>query len=300
MSKFLKIFILILFISTFVLSDFQIGYTESQHATANHSVFVEDNKDTKTQAIVEKPNDALEYIDLINWLKQSFNIKEMQIDQISYQNLTPEYRLYLISFVESKTKAYLVLKNNIEIIEYGEGSYIPYLTNIICDEEIKELDVGKFLYFSPLENYWQYSFNNELVSIDGATGEWLPQISEPIARDNMVKHFNIHIVNISSKKASTEAIFDPYENIYWLLTNADSMTVQLTLEDIIDSLDTNQKIIYSGARYDGMVRFAYPIIGYQKIDEITYLALYDQYLDLMRYISYDELMQFGDFNIYQH
>lgn len=300
MSKFLKIFILILFISIFVLNDFQIGYTESQHATANHSVFVEDDKDAKTQAIVEKPDDALEYIDLINWLKQSLNLKEMQIDQISYQNLTPEYRLYLISFVDSKTKAYLVLKNNLEIIEYGEGSYIPYLTNIICDEEIKELDIGKFLYFSPLENYWQYNFKNELVSIDGATGEWLPQISEPIASDNMVKHFNIHVVNISSKKASTEAIFDPYENMYWLLTNADSMTEQLTLEDIIDSLDTNQKIIYTGARYDGMVRFAYPIIGYQKIDEITYLALYDQYLDLMRYISYDELKQFGGFSIYQH
>lgn len=295
----MKVFLLILFISIFAFNDYQIGYTEpTQQAISNQPIFEVANKEIQT--IAKETATSSEFIEIINWLEHNYSYEELQINDISSQSLTPEYILYIISFIDSTKKVYIVIKDNQEIIEYGEGSYTPYLTNIICDEEIRELEATKFYYFSPLENYWQYNYNNEVVSIDGATGEWLPQISEPITRVEKINHFNISNINTDSKKISTEAIFDPYEDMYWLLADANQITEQLSPEAIIDSININQKIIYVGEKYDGLVRLAYPVIGYQNIDELTYLALYDQYLDLVRFISYDDLKRFGDFSIYQH
>jgi len=298
MTRFLKILLLILFINIFVFNNYQIGYTEpTQQANSNQPIITKVNNETPI--IANEAETGSEYLKLINWLEQNYSIEERQINEISSQSLAPKYALYIFSFKDLAKKGYMVIKDNLEIIEYGEGSYTPYQTDIICDEEIKELEATKFFYFSPLENYWQYNYNNEVVNIDGATGEWLPQISEPIKRDERIKYFNITNITTGSKKISAEAIFDPYENMYWLLADADQNTEQLTLDMIIDSIDINQKIIYVGAKYDGMVRFAYPVIGYQKIDDLTYLALYDQYLDLIRFFPYDEMKEFGVFSIYQ-
>lgn len=309
MNRLVKVFILILFISILFLNDYQLGYTAeptSLHQQTNSTQSVSQIEPIISTISTKQVNPIGQvisaesvsnmYEQLNAWLGATLKIEGDVSDGILSYNLDQNHKLYLKLYKDSSKTGYVVVKDDIEVVEFGAGHYIPYLPNIIFDEAIKELEPAGFFYYSPFESYWQYNYNNELVYIDGSSGEWLPELATELENNDGGKNFNM-ADRITESQLLYNKIFDPYDNIYWLLE--DASPEQLTSDEIIELLVANERIIYQGTKYDNIVSFAFPIIGFQKSDTLTYFAIYDQYFDLIRFISYEQMLNYGSLSLFR-
>lgn len=91
-------------------------------------------------------------------------------------------------------------------------------------------------------------------------------------------------------------IFNPYEDLTWLLNNENNLSI--TKNQLILSLKQKQEVLFVGSKYDRQVQFAFPVIGYQSWDDQNYITLYDETLDLIRYVPFKDAQAFGTFYLH--
>ncbi len=238
--------------------------------------------------------------ELEHWLKK-LNLEEAC--DLSIENIDMNYQL--IIFNQTSTigkKAYMIIHTNKDlnqtnIMEYGVGTYIPYETNVIFNEEDNMLSIYSFVYHSPMESYWYSTIDDEVadrkIYIDGGTGDELIDISTYSKEEYTVNTFDLS-EHLSDMLLDETLIFDPNMNLTWLFDEQEHSL--LSKEDIITALQQKKRLLYHGSKYNHSVQFAYPIIGYHKIEDNVYFSIYDQCLDTIRYIPYEEMKHFGTFS----
>ncbi|WP_339063507.1 hypothetical protein [Tepidibacillus marianensis] len=231
-------------------------------------------------------------------LKKDPLFQKMNVDtvknNIEQYSLTPTYTMLTFP-VSIQYKAYLIVStdssNQEHILEYGIGSFLPYQKDAIINEDIKQLTPKNFRYISPIESYWTYDLNKEKVYIEGSTGEWLPNFNEAVLNTytNTSITYDDHLSNsIIDKNLS----FNPMENLSWL--SRDSKSNSLDWDQVQSLLKEKQKLMVVGNKYNEQVKFAYPIIGYQLWGTNQfYLAIYDDDMDLVRFLSANNLGEYG-------
>ncbi len=220
-----------------------------------------------------------------------------QISQVSVQELSQTHQL--ITFRDGLQQGYIVLSKQDEqeqMIEFGYGTSIPYQTSIIFDQDIKKHEPDGFQYISPLESFWEFNYGSETVYMDGSSGEWLPDLKKSL---EPIKQKAIEVTNsyYTFKERSTDsyqiisgAIFNPNSDLSWLVPTP---KLSLSKEETIAAIKKEQVLMVTGTKMDGLVTFAYPITGFQQWDNYLYLSIYDEILDMNRYILYEDLLQYG-------
>lgn len=232
-----------------------------------------------------------------NWIKENLG-DEFTEGETVISKLEDSIYLFVIDNKEQgKNSAYVVMKEQkdkqiIEIIEYGIGETVPYQTGIIINESLLHKEPDQSYYYSPLEGYWVFTSANSKLYVDSATGDLLPDLKQFEAGEDNFNYLNSK-VKMSDYYFNQELIFNPYYNLEWLF--ADESEPSLTKVQIIKLLQDDQQVLYNGIKYEKTVHFAYPVIGYQAGDNLVYVALYDSNLYLIRYIEFDILKQFGNF-----
>ncbi len=240
--------------------------------------------------------EVFSYSDNINneKIKQWLNQINPDIETYNITSLNKDYEL-IYYLIKNKYYGYLVINKDNEIIEYGEGLNVPYSTDVIINTNNQKYKMIDIVYFSPIENYWELNIYNNKVFIEGYSGEWLLDLTDFKGVNN------INSLNLNDKIEDTyinsKLIFDPYENLLWLFKkNKQSIVTETELKEMLRS---NEKILFSGKKYNNQADFAYSIIGYQSFDNKLYIATYDPRLNIIRYISYDNLICFGSFSLYK-
>ncbi len=211
--------------------------------------------------------------------------------------------LQLITFKEDNNPAtgYLLTMSNgngkRELLEYGFGNHTPYMTNIILNEKLTDRTPDRFVYLNPIESYWFYSLEGENVYVDSTSGEWLPDLTQFDKEYSTNKDSNFVYASLSDKivnsYVSDKLIFNPFDDLSWLVDD------QLkSLEDpkqIKALLLNNTKIMYVGEKFEKEVKMVYPVIGYAESNHNIYIAIYDTYLSITRFILIEELKSYGKF-----
>ena len=196
--------------------------------------------------------------------------------------MTIQYKTYMILTTDSS--------NEERILEYGIGTYLPYQKEVVINLDLRQLTPKRFQYLSPVESYWEYQMDDQSVFIEGSTGEWLPELDE--GKLSLVSSDKITYHDTLSKSVTNKGLsFNVTDNLSWLTNNTmDS----LSANEIQNQMDQNKKLIFVGSKYDHSVRFAYPIVGYHiwNSDQL-FLGVFDEELDLIRYISFEDLTKYG-------
>ncbi|OEF99611.1 hypothetical protein BHF71_08285 [Vulcanibacillus modesticaldus] len=235
---------------------------------------------------------------IISWLKQIINLDtkvEMKKIKLNKQN-----SLYVYNLSNDDISGYILTDiddNLIEanIVEYGFGKLSPYSKNIILDPRFRTIELNSLTYYSPIENFWKVELNNENIYIDASNGDILPKL----VTTSLKKILNNHLKNTDSLKASllnTSLIFDPYDDLFWLLGTTDLQPLSST--DITKLLGQENKILFVGSKYNNLVQFAYPVVGYHLWQNNLYIAIYEESLDSIRFISYNDMINFGNFYLW--
>ncbi|MFV9510832.1 hypothetical protein [Tepidibacillus sp. LV47] len=239
---------------------------------------------------------------MANWLnelkKDPFfsDLNENTIQNSTEQySLTPTHTMLTIP-VNIGYKAYLIITTDSshqeQIVEYGIGNFLPYQKNIITNQEIRQLTPRSFYYLSPIENFWKFDLGKEIVYIEGSTGEWLPDLNEQNIR-SIQSTFLTYQDHLTEAYDNKNLSFYPSSDLSWLTISLQNKGI-FDLNQIQTLLKNNQKMMFIGNKYNKQVKFAYPIIGYHLWNQNQlYLAIYDDDLDLLRFISLEDLLKFG-------
>jgi len=230
-----------------------------------------------------------------DWIKQTFN-KSM----ITFKTSTEigEDITYVLFRDHQETNYYVLLQkkdNEEKIIEYGYGKQVPYTKEVIINDAVKEADLEPLTYLNPFESYWQTEIANKPVYIDGSTGNWLPDISS-IEQKTLNTDYMTLTKNIKNSHLNSELQFDPYQDLTWLLNKQQP----LTKSEILETIKEKKQVMFIGTKYNRLVHFAYPIIGWQSSENNLYIAVYDTTLDSVRFLSYKDMEKFGEFRSLKH
>ena len=216
-------------------------------------------------------------------------------NQVAVEDLTPTHQLF--TFMINQQPGYMVVRTDradVQVIEYGLGSNLPYQTSIIYDEDIKKHEPDQFRYISPLEGFWEFQYGTETVYMDGATGEWLPDLKNSINTivQNRKQHsFSYYQFDQQLTDSYNHiADFDPASSLAWIVASPEE---SLPKDEIIRRIKAEETLIFKGTKLDELVSFAYPITGYMQWGEKLYLNVYDEALNLSRYILDEELLTYG-------
>ena len=216
-------------------------------------------------------------------------------NQVAVEDLTPTHQLF--TFMINQQPGYMVVRTDradVQVIEYGLGSNLPYQTSIIYDEDIKKHEPDQFRYISPLEGFWEFQYGTETVYMDGATGEWLPDLKNSINTivQNRKQHsFSYYQFDQQLTDSYNHiADFDPASSLAWIVASPEE---SLPKGEIIRRIKAEETLIFKGTKLDELVSFAYPITGYMQWGEKLYLNVYDEALNLSRYILDEELLTYG-------
>lgn len=216
-------------------------------------------------------------------------------NQVAVEDLTPTHQLF--TFMINQQPGYMVVRTDradVQVIEYGLGSNLPYQTSIIYDEDIKKHEPDQFRYISPLEGFWEFQYGTETVYMDGATGEWLPELKNSINTivQNRKQHsFSYYQFDQQLTDSYNHiADFDPASSLAWIVASPEE---SLPKDEIIRRIKAEETLIFKGTKLDELVSFAYPITGYMQWGEKLYLNVYDEALNLSRYILDEELLTYG-------
>ncbi|GBF10997.1 hypothetical protein [Tepidibacillus sp. HK-1] len=262
----------------FILLLQQVGYSETKEINLEKQIETWLQQLTKTSPYQER-------LDLLN-LKQIV-IKPMNED------------VQIITFsTDEQQQGYIVVTkddNKMKVVEYGLGSILPYQKQVIADEGIKEMIPKEFTYHSPFENYWFFDTKNENIYIEGSTGEWLPDLSAYQPEYRQTNGLDLK-EKLTDSLFNDKLIFNPYEDLTWLLNNENNLSI--TKNQLILSLKQKQEVLFVGSKYDRQVQFAFPVIGYQSWDDQNYITLYDETLDLIRYVPFKDAQAFGTFYLH--
>ena len=239
--------------------------------------------------------------DMSRWIDELK--KDQQFNQLDYSVIkdnTEQYSLTsthtMLTFpVSIQYKAYIILttdsSNQEKIVEYGIGNYLPYQKDVIINQDVRQLNPKSFHYLSAIESFWNYDMNNERVYIEGSSGEWLPDFNEkaltPFSSQTITYQDNI-TDSYTEKKLS----FNVTDDLSWLENSTTHKN--LSSEEILSFLKDKKKLMLVGSKYKNSVTFAYSIIGYHRWNtNQVYLAIYDDELDLIRFVSLSDLNHYG-------
>ena len=215
--------------------------------------------------------------------------------QVTVENLTPTHQLF--TFIMGQQPGYMVVskdREEVQVIEYGLGSTLPYQTSIIFDQDIKKQQPDGFRYISPLESFWEFQYGSETVYMDGATGEWLPELKNSIQyivqnrKQPSLSYYQFDTGLTDSYNHIAD--FDPASSLAWIVASPEE---SLPKDEIIRRIKAEETLIFKGTKLDELVSFAYPITGYMQWGEKLYLNVYDEALNLSRYILDEELLTYG-------
>lgn len=240
-----------------------------------------------------KQNKELNFV--TEWLEENLVIAELDLQSVS--NLTED--ISLVEFTNLKQKpTYALIRinksNDYELLEFGFGEYTPYTDKVIINEEIILSEATRLQFISPMESFWITNLDGETVYVDAATGDLLPVLANYDPEQLQNNHFLIKSNDVVEAYLDTGLAFDPFIDLGWLIDKPTNDS--LHREEIKNLLTTNNAILYTGEKYDHSYSFAYPVIGYMKNKDSFYLALYDQNLNVIRYIAYDDLLNYGQFS----
>lgn len=248
---------------------------------------------------LEVSSSTIEMMKWLNQLKKDSLFKEMNTNIV--KNNTEQYSLTpthtMLTFpVSLQYKVYLIVTMDRsiqeQILEYGIGTYLPYQKNVIINEDIQQLQPKSFYYFSPIESFWKYDLGKEIVYIEGSTGEWLPDLNEQKIK-NIVPTVLTFQETLTNAFQNRNLSFNPNDDLSWLSNHSQNEGI-IDLSQIKSLLQANQRLMFVGSKYNNQVNFAYPIIGYHLWNQNQlYLAIYDDELDLVRYISIKDLLKYG-------
>jgi len=231
------------------------------------------------------------------WLEQIIGLTNRTT--LSTQTLEDDILLVLLQ-TDNNMSGYSVLQkidDSYQLIEFGSGSVIPYTTDMIADEKLRQSNQSmRINYYSPLENFWQTTLQDETAYIEGTTGEWLPEIDKKKPSLNQLSKESLSEHKIKDAFLDYSLNFDPLNTLPWNQSNVDSeVTSTLSKIEVKEQINSSEQLIYKGSKYDGLVDFAYPVIGYSEIGNTLYLALYHNETELTQYVPYDVLVSYGYF-----
>lgn len=202
-------------------------------------------------------------------------------------NINESIELILLTNEENENYGYILTdvddQNNIKIIEYGYGKDLPYTDS-------KE----KLVYSTPFENYYIKEMNNEIAYIEGFSKEWLPDLKNLTLSVNRYDSINAN-EPITDSYINYQLCFNPYHDLSWLLS--EEFNKDLTIEEIKKFLKADKKILFSGSKYGTQVQFAYSVVGFHQYNNNVYLALHDSMMDLIRFISFEDINRYGNFQV---
>ncbi|MGD9679044.1 MAG: hypothetical protein AB7V16_11940 [Vulcanibacillus sp.] len=226
------------------------------------------------------------------WIEQIHQIEPT--NEIYTKVLNDDLKLVYYS-IKNNYRGYLLLDKDDKILEYGEGENIPYQESLIINADIQKYELINLKYFSPIENYWELNTDLGKIFIEGSSGEWLFDLE--MLPNKALNSVTIDLDDkIDNSYINKKLKFNPYENLLWLVANG---MQQVTEKDDLKNLLLNdQKIIFVGEKYNHEAEFACSIIGYHTFQKILFVSTYDFVLNTTRYISYDELNNYGKFFIY--
>lgn len=221
---------------------------------------------------------------LQDWSKQ---LVELSFDSKSFL-INESIKLIFSTDKTDNINGYILVdtydQNNTTIIEYGFGIDIPYT------------EVNKNLvYISPLENYYLSQYETENIYIEGFSNEWLPDLSGLTFTKNNCDSISTNEQIIDSY-INNKLCFNPFHNLDWLVNKQSKQN--MSINEIKSSLRNDKKILFSGYTYGNKVHFAYSIIGYHEYVNHIYLALYDFDTEMIRFVSYEDIHNYGNFNLY--
>jgi len=273
-TAFLKYFMSLFLIITVIFAIQKIGGTPLEASSRNTQM---------NQWLMELKKDTL---------FRNINVDTVKNNMEQY-SLTPTYTMLTFP-ISIKYKGYLIIStdssNQEHILEYGIGTYLPYQKEVIINEDIKKRSPKTFHYISPLESYWTYDVDQEKVYIEGSTGEWLPDLNES-SLNAYTRTYLTYKNHLSDSFLDKNLSFNPKDNLYWLTSKFTSKVSWVNIQSILKS---KRKVTYVGNKYNNQVKFAYPIIGYHLWEtNQLYLGIYDEERDLVRFLSTNDLDEFG-------
>ncbi|MFT9486341.1 MAG: hypothetical protein ACH0QD_03080 [Tepidibacillus sp.] len=262
----------------FILLLQQVGYSETKEINTEKQIETWLQQLTKTSPYHER-------------------LDSQNLKQIVIKPMNEDVQIVTFSTYEQQQGYIVVTKedNKMKVVEYGLGSILPYQKQVIADEGIKEMIPKKFTYYSPFENYWFFDTKNENIYIEGSTGEWLPDLSAYQPKYRQSNGLDL-MEKLTDSLFNDDLIFNPYKDLSWLLNNENN--ISLTENQLILSLKQKQEVLYVGSKYDRQVQFAFPVIGYQSWVDQNYITLYDETLDLIRYVPFKDVQAFGTFYLH--
>lgn len=294
-------------VSLFVTENLSLSHTQIGHA--NHNFVAQplhaDPSPVESSA-VQAPLTFDQQIDawiqhLANKDKHMYRWKQATWTK---QPLGPGLHGWLILIThEGEDVGYLVVSSvkedgSLRLVEYGTGPYPLYSQRTLqrsleqyelnAGESDSSLAVSK-RYFSPLQAIWEVDDGQQLIAFDAVTGEmYPPDLDWP---KSSVESF-MELADSMSKVEQQLHLqpFDPFESIDWV----DNAFIDIAVpSELIRLLDHAETLTYAARIFNERMLIPFAVSGYHLwSNETLYVCL--EY-EGKRFISFPELLQFGEF-----
>ncbi|MNJ50736.1 hypothetical protein D3C77_460230 [compost metagenome] len=185
------------------------------------------------------------------------------------------------------------------LVEYGSGEDSIYHPDKL-HEALSSLNISPDKYIATAKPYYggptltEWRVSKEKF-IHAVTGEQLPQSGA--SWDTIALSYVASLPTMSSRHnvmpepaITTGSSFDPYEQISWMV----SKPLSLESSTFIDTLVSEQQLIYVGAETNRTYHIPLPITGYQKWDD-TNVYVQAGNASSPRFIALDLLLTSGHF-----